>query len=109
MHSAWVTRASRIASSTRGKSSRSSGESRWQWESTNKLHRMRGPRRREMLAEEPLDRRLRRGARFVERELHADALRAIPLAAVGCDPDDLALHGDSIRIVHQRQQHEHFL
>ena len=65
--------------------------------------------RSEHLAQELLDRRPRRGAGLVLRELDADALRAVALHAFGRDPDDLALHGDPVRVVHQRQQHEHFL
>src|SRR6476661_3601312 len=68
---------------------------------------MRRPRRAEMLAEDSLDRRLRGSAGLVERELDADALRAVALPAVGCDPYDLPLHGDPVGVVHQRQQHEH--
>ena len=70
---------------------------------------MRRAGRRQRLAQDLLDGRPRGGAGLVLRELDADALRAVALHAFGRDPDDLALHGDPVGIVHQRQQHEHFL
>ncbi len=60
------------------------------------------------LAEHPFD-APRRRAGLVRGELHADALRSVALHAFGRDPDHLALHGDALRIIHQRQQHEDFL
>src|SRR5262249_9710368 len=65
--------------------------------------------RRHALAEGLLDLRPRRGAGFVVGELHADARCAVALDAVGRDPYDLALYGDALRIIEQRQKHEDFL
>ena len=42
-------------------------------------------------------------------ELNADALRAVALNALGRHPHHFALNSNSLRIVHQRQQHEYFL
>src|SRR5581483_8678280 len=125
MHSACVTRASAMRESTPEMSSASSGKSRWQCESTympgthanerrtrverGALHRVCRPRRGERLAQHLLDRGARGSAGLVLRELDTDALGAVPLHAFGRDPDDLALHGDAVRVVHEREQHEHVL
>ena len=113
MHSACVTRAAAIASSSAGSSAASSGKSRWQCESTyigwlamaapgartgmradiaarlaaaatrgRSTSCASGADRRQRLAEDLLDRRARRGAGVVLRELDADALRPVALDAL---------------------------
>src|SRR3984893_19581240 len=73
------------------------------------LHGVRRAIRCQRFREDLFDGSPSRGAGIVRRELNADALRAVALNALGRHPHNLALNRDSLRIVHQTQQHEYFL
>src|ERR1700730_16384772 len=73
------------------------------------LHGVRRAIRCQRFREDLFDGSPSRGTRFVARELDADALRTVALDALWRHPYHLALNCDSLRVIHQRQQHEYFL
>src|SRR5438552_2393332 len=111
MHSARSTPAALISARIVSMFCASSGNDRWQWESTympaNARQTSDGLRRlgrTDRGAEDLFDLRLQVPRLLVVRKTHADALGAAGRRIRRCDPRHLAGHRITLRIIWQRQQ-----